>query len=135
MKFDGSILATEWLRRADSVAKAVDLWVRRWSLKLLCESAEPTADERQDYAAGLLEGLTEYLDLSNAEYQAAVYGYSLRTNREQDALVVTREMLSRASDTDMPDSYKEGLVESQSLSSFVTAGKPQFDRDGYRRLS
>lgn len=123
MNFSGSILGTEWLRRADSVAKAVDLWVRRWALKLLCESAEPTRDEQLIYAAGLLEGLADGLTLTTAEYQAAVYGYCLRNLGDRDVLVVTRAMLAMATDMEMPEIYKDGLIESRNLSSFVKAGR------------
>jgi len=124
-------LSTEWLRRADAVAKAVDLWVRRWALERLCASNEPGPADKTGFAAGLLEGLTLSMELEERELQAAAYAYCLLSQTGEDTVVAARQLLTAADDPELSVSYLDGLGESQRLSLFVRmSGRHATDKRG-----
>jgi len=115
MNFGGSHYSTEWLRRADAVARAVNLWVKRRSLARLCEGIESCPASERGFAGGLLEGLAVSMELSQEEYQAAAYSYVLLSSNETDVLEVTRQLLDVATDQSVAGSYLDGLADADSL--------------------
>jgi len=125
MKSSTSNRSTDWLRRADSVARAVDLWVRRWALARLCEGNEPDPEERLGFAGGLIDGLAGALSMSESECEVAAYTYSILCLQDKDAVLAARELLSAATDPESAASYTDGLDESVKLSAFVRKSRRQ----------
>jgi hypothetical protein len=133
MDFSSSQFSTEWLRRADTVARAVHLWVRRQALVRLCAGQEISAELQRGYIGGLIEGLSDCMGLTEQEHQMVAYAYCLLSGADKDTLLATRELLDVRIDTGVSSSYLEGLSSAQSLyagvcltmaNDAITAGKP-----------
>ncbi len=115
MNFGSAHFSTEWLRRADAVARAVNLWVRRRTLVRLCEGEETSEDAARGYAGGLIEGLADSMELSEQEHQMAAYTFCLLSGNETDTLSAATALLDVATDTAVSSSYLDGLTAAQSL--------------------
>jgi hypothetical protein len=115
MDFSSSQFSTEWLRRADTVARAVHLWVRRQALVRLCAGKEISAESQRGYIGGLIEGLSDSMGLTEQEHQMVAYAYCLLSGADKDTLLATRELLDVRIDPSVSSSYLEGLSAAQSL--------------------
>ncbi len=115
MNFGSAHFATGWLRRADGVARAVHLWVKRRALVRLCEGHEVSPEAERGYVGGLLDGLSEALELCEQEQQMAAYIFCLLNGDEKDTLRAMRALLDVPMDTSLVESYLEGLNAAQTL--------------------
>ena len=115
MHFSTSQFSTEWLRRADTVARAVHLWVRRQALVRLCEEQEVSAESQRGYTGGLIEGLSDSMGLTEQEHQMVAYAYCLLSGADKDTLLATRELLDVRIDPTVNSSYLDGLSAAQTL--------------------
>jgi|GEM_PF-2583318 len=115
MDFGSSQFSTEWLRRADTVARAVHLWLRRQALVRLCEGQEISEEAQRGYTGGLIEGLCESMDLSQQEHQMVAYAYCLLSGADKDTLLATRALLDVRLEQSASSSYLEGLSAAQTL--------------------
>lgn len=115
MNFDSPYLSTDWLRRADAVARAVHLWVKRRALQHLCEGREESAIAARGYAFGLIEGLARSLELTPQEYQMVAYVFCLLNGNEKEALEAARVLLDMSDEAAVSTSYLNGLSDAQTL--------------------
>ena len=115
MNFDSPYFSTDWLRRADAVARAAHLWVKRRALQHLCEGREESAMAARGYASGLIEGLARSLELTPQEYQMVAYVFCLLNGNEKDALEAARALLDMSGEVAASSSYLHGLTDAQTL--------------------
>ena len=115
MNFDSPYFSTDWLRRADAVARATHLWVKRRALQHLCEGREESAIAARGYASGLIEGLARSLELTPQEYQMVAYVFCLLNGNEKDALEAARALLDMSGEVAASSSYLHGLTDAQTL--------------------
>ena len=115
MNFGSPHLSTDWLRRADAVARAVHLWVKRRALQHLCEGKEESALAAHGYAFGLIEGLAGSLELTVQEHQMVAYVFCLLNGNEKDALHAARALLDISGEVAASSSYLHGLNDAQTL--------------------
>ena len=115
MNFSSPHLSTDWLRRADAVARAVHLWVKRRALQHLCEGKEESAAAARGYAFGLIEGLAGSLELTLQEHQTVAYVFCLLNGNEKDALDAARALLDMSGEAAASSSYLHGLSDAHTL--------------------
>jgi hypothetical protein len=111
--------AHQSLETADSVARATHLWVRS-----ICHDKSESPSERLALAGGLINGLSEHLDLDPAIQALVAYVYTLLDDEGHLALCVSRIMLKRPAAAGERRAYERGRIEAVQIVKVLVQSQP-----------
>jgi hypothetical protein len=103
-------VADNFLKTADSVARAAHIWIRS-----ICLNELQAAGERYALAGGLIAGLCERLTLNPRVRELVAYVYALLDDEGGQALAVSRMMLDQPVPAPLRNAYERGRSEAAGI--------------------